>query len=170
MATGVNLEGITKALQPTLRILGVLLDLKLRWGPHVKCTAKRATQQSWALSTITGSTWGATFNKVQLIYNTVVCPVITYRATVWSPLDSLLRPVHQHWIGDTLDQQQQHCLQSVTGGFRTTSQKQLESKATVPPLWAHMAQLQLQVCARMEASGVWTEIQEACKQLKCQLA
>ena len=131
---GVNLEGITKAPQPTLWILGVLLDPKLRWGPHVKRTAERATQQSRALSAITGSTWGATFDKAQLIYNTVVCPVITYGATVWSPLDSLLRPAHRHWIGDALDQQQQRCLWSVTGGFRATSRKQLESEAAVPPL------------------------------------
>ena len=94
MATGVNLESITKAPQPTLRILSILLDPKLCWGPHMKRTAERATQQSRALSAITGSTWGATFNKVWLIYNTVVRPVITYRVTVWSPLDSLLRPVH----------------------------------------------------------------------------
>ena len=139
MAAGVNLEGITKAPQPTLRILGVLLDLKLRWGPHVKRTAERATQQSRALSAITGSTWGATFDKARLIYNAVVRPAITYRATVWSPLDSLLRPAHRHWIGDALEQQQQHCLRSVTGGFRATSRKQLESEAAVPPLRAHMA-------------------------------
>ena len=44
MAAGVNLGGITKAPQPTLRILGVLPDLKLHWGPHVKRTAKRVTQ------------------------------------------------------------------------------------------------------------------------------
>ena len=170
MAAGVNLEGITKAPQPTLRILGILLDPKLRWGPHMKRTAERATQQNRALSAITGSTWGATFDKARLIYNTVVRPVITYRPTVWSPLDSLLRPAHRRWIRDTLDQQQQHCLRSVTGGFRATSRKQLESEAAVPPLRAHMARLQLQARARMEASGVRTEIQEACEQLRRQLA
>ena len=94
MAAGVNLEGITKAPQPTLWILSILLDLKLHWGLHVKRTTKRATQQSRALSAITGSTWGAIFDKAQLIYNTVVCPVITYGVTVWSLLDSLLRPAH----------------------------------------------------------------------------
>ena len=117
-----------------------------------------------------GSTWGAIFDKARLVYNTVVCLVITYRVMVWTLLDSLLRPAHQHWIGDALEQQQQHYLQSVTGGFRATSQKQLESEVAVPPLQAHMAQLQLQACAWMEASGVQAEIQEACKQLKRQLA
>ena len=36
MTVGVNLDRVAKAPQPTLRILSVLLDSKLRWGPHVK--------------------------------------------------------------------------------------------------------------------------------------
>ena len=41
MATGVSLEGITKAPQPTLHILSISLDLKLCWGPHVKHTVEQ---------------------------------------------------------------------------------------------------------------------------------
>ena len=103
MTVGVSLESITKTPQLTLHILGIVLDLKLCWGPHMKHTAEQVTQQSYALSAITGSTWGVTFDKARLVYNTVVCPVITYRVIVWTLLDSLLRPVHQHWISDTLE-------------------------------------------------------------------
>ena len=171
MAAGVDLGGgVTKAPQPTVWILRVLLDTKLRWGPHVKRTVEKAAQQSWALSAITGSTWGATFDKARLIYNMVVCPVLTYGVMVWTPLEGLLWPTHQHWIGDTLEHQQQHCLRSVNGGFRVTSWKQLESEAAVPPLRTHMARLQLQARTRMEASGVWAEIQEACSRIRRQLA
>ena len=171
MAVGVDLGGgVTKAPQPTVQILGVLLDTKLWWGPHVKRTVEKAAQQSWALSAIMGSTWGATCDKAWLIYNMVVRPVLTYRVTVWTPLEGLLQPTHQHWIGDILEHQQQHCLRSVTGGFRVTSRKQLESEAAVPPLRTHMARLQLQAHTRMEASGVWAEIQEACSRIRRQLA
>ena len=41
MAAGVNLESITKAPQPTLQILGILLDLKLHWRLHMKCTCQQ---------------------------------------------------------------------------------------------------------------------------------
>ena len=139
MTAGVNLGGVAKSPQPTLHILGVLLDSKLRWGPHVKSTAEKAAQQSRALTAITGSTWGATFEKARLIYNTVVRPVITYGVTIWTPLDSLLRPAHQHWIGDTLEHQQQRCLCTVTSGFKATSRRQLEGEAAVPPLRVHIA-------------------------------
>lgn len=90
MTAGVNLGGVAKSPQPTLHILGVLLDSKLRWGPHMKCMSEKAAQQSWALTTITGSTWGVMFGKARLIYNTVVHPVITYSMIVWAPLEGLL--------------------------------------------------------------------------------
>lgn len=47
----------TKEPSPTVRVLGVLLDSKLRWGPHIKRTINRAAQQSWALTALSASTW-----------------------------------------------------------------------------------------------------------------
>ena len=59
---------------------------------------------------------------------------------------------------------------AITGGLKATSRRQLESEAAVPPLRAHTARLQLQARTRMEASGVQTEIRDACDRLKRQLA
>ena len=170
MTAGVNLEGIDKEPQQSVRILRVLLDSKLRWGPHVKRTAEKVAQQGRALTATAGSTWGATFAKAQLIYSAVVRPAITYGVTIWAPTEGLLQPAHRCWIGDALECQQQGCLRTVTGSYKATSQQQLEAEAAVPPLRAHITCLQLQACARMEASGVQAEIQEACARIQCQLA
>ena len=103
MAAGVNLEGIDKEPQQSVWILGVLLDSKLCWGPHVKRTAEKAAQQSRALTATAGSTWGATFAKAWLIYSAVVRPAITYGVTIWAPTEGLLRLANCHWIGDALE-------------------------------------------------------------------
>ena len=106
-----------------------------------------------------GSTWGATFAKARLIYSAVVPLAITYRAMIWAPTECLLQLANCCWIGDTLEHQQQGCLQTVTGGYKVTSWQQLEAEVAVPPLCTHITCLQLQVCAQMEASGVQAEIQ-----------
>ena len=170
MTVGVNLEGIDKEPQQSVRILRVLLDLKLRWGPHVKRTAEKAVQQGHALTTTAGSTWGATFTKARLIYSAVVRPAITYGVTIWAPTEDLLQLAHRRWIGNTLEHQQQGCLRTVTSGFKATSQQQLEAEAAVPPLRTHITCLQLQACAQMEASRVQAKIQEACARIQRQLA
>ena len=89
---------------------------------------------------------------------------------IWAPTEGLLRLAHRCWIDDALERQQQGCLRTVTSGFKATSQQQLEAEVAVPPLRAHIARLQLQACARMEASGVQAEIQEACARIQRQLA
>ena len=170
MTVGVNLEGINKEPQQSVWILRVLLDSKLHWGPYVKCTAEKAVQQGCALTATAGSTWGATFTKAWLIYSAVVHLAITYRVMIWAPTEGLLWLAHCCWIGDTLEHQQQGCLRTVTSGFKVTSQQQLEAEVAVPPFCTHIACLQLQVCAWMEASGVQAEIQEACARIQCQLA
>ena len=43
MTVGVSLESITKTPQLTLHILGIVLDLKLCWEPHMKHTAEQVT-------------------------------------------------------------------------------------------------------------------------------
>jgi hypothetical protein len=69
-----------------VRILGIELDTKLRWGPHVRKVQTKITQQAIALRRITTSTWGATFKRAKLVYTLVVQPAMTYGAPIWFSL------------------------------------------------------------------------------------
>ena len=97
-------------------------------------------------------------------------PSLTYGSTVWAPLEGLLQPAGRSWIGEPLEQAQQRCLQTVTGVYKATSRKVLEQEAAVPPLRAHIARLQLQARARLEASGTHQETATACDQIRRHLA
>ena len=164
------IPGGPKAPSPTVRVLGVLLDSKLRWGPHIRRTSDRATQQCRALTALSGSTWGASFAKARLIYSAVVRPCLTYGATIWAPLEGTLRPAKRQWIGEPLERIRQQCLRAVTGAFKATPRQTRETEAAIPPLRAHIARLQLQSRARLEASGARQEIDRACRRLRSHLA
>lgn len=64
-------------------VLGVQLDTKLKWGPHVKKVQAKMTTQTQALTKLTASTWGATFMRARQVYSAMVRPAITYGSTVW---------------------------------------------------------------------------------------
>ena len=170
MAASIQLAGGPKTPSPTVRVLGVLLDSKLRWGPHIRKTCDRAAQQCRALTSLSGSTWGASFARARLIYSAVVRPCLTYGATIWAPLEGTLRPAKHQWIGEPLERIQQKCLRTVTGAFKATSRRFLEKEAAIPPLRAHIAHLQLQSRARLEASGARQEADRACRRLRSHLA
>ena len=69
-----------------IKVLGVELDTKLRWGPYVQKIQEKITQQAIALHRITTSTWGATFKRAKLVYIAVIQLAITYATPIWFSL------------------------------------------------------------------------------------
>lgn len=59
MAATVAVGGETKAPKADIRILGIQIDTKLRWGPHNKKIQEKMVTQTRAFTKITASTWGA---------------------------------------------------------------------------------------------------------------
>jgi len=59
----VNIPGFTEGLVPSIRMLGVTLDTKLNWKPHVDAVRAKLTTTIQAIHRPTASTWGATYKK-----------------------------------------------------------------------------------------------------------
>jgi hypothetical protein len=78
-------------IQPTSTIhpsphacfLGVILDKKLSWQPHLQHIQSNLATQTNVLSGLTASTWGAYLQVSRLLYTTVVRPVITTGCPTW---------------------------------------------------------------------------------------
>src|SRR6266536_3108620 len=83
MAASLRLEQCNVDPKTQIRVLGIELDTKLRWGPHVRKVQQKIIKQSMALHRITASTWGATFKRAKLVYTTVVRSAMTYGAPIW---------------------------------------------------------------------------------------
>ena len=65
MTAKVNIPGFEGEPSPTVKILGVVVDNKLKWGPHVKTNAAKATTQLASLTRLAASTWRAPFNRAR---------------------------------------------------------------------------------------------------------
>lgn len=87
MAAKINIPGFKGNPEQTIKILGIHVDSKLRWGPYIKETALKATKQCTSLSRLAASTWGALFTKARHIYTAVVRPVLSYGCGVWYTLE-----------------------------------------------------------------------------------
>ena len=83
MNAKIRIPGFGGKPEPTVKILGIHVDSKLRWGPHIKETATKAAKQYTSLSRLATSTWGASFAKARHIYTAVVRPVLTYGCGAW---------------------------------------------------------------------------------------
>jgi hypothetical protein len=66
-----------------MKALGVLVDSKLRWGPHIMKIQDKAKSKVAAMGRLVASTWGASYGRARQIYTTIVRPTITYGSSTW---------------------------------------------------------------------------------------
>jgi hypothetical protein len=84
------LELLTFTLQPSTYacVLGVIIDSKLSWHPHLSHIKSKLRTQTFVLTRLTSSTGGAPFYSCCLLYTFIVCLTITYASSAWySPLE-----------------------------------------------------------------------------------
>ena len=113
--------------------LGVWLDRKLRWRGHLKKIKAKMETQMYALTNIAASTWGCTLARAREVYTKVVRSAIAYGASAYHTPADPKRQVPRG-IAKQLTTTQSSCLRVVTGAYRATQVRSLETEAWVPPL------------------------------------
>lgn len=139
MKASINFDNTIIDPSTNIRILGLQIDSKLRWGPHIAQIKTRAISQTKAISCLTGSTWGATFNKCRTIYNMVIRPMITFAAPIWHNPQELSQPNKP--LVKKLAVLQNDCLRKITGAYKATSIPILEAESMTAPMDIHLDHL-----------------------------
>jgi hypothetical protein len=78
-----NTQPMTVFPVPVLRWLGIYLDTKLTFKPHVKIMANRARSTIAGLRLLANTVRGLKQTSARLLYKTVVLPVLTFGAAVY---------------------------------------------------------------------------------------
>jgi hypothetical protein len=112
------------------RVLGVILDKKLGWQPHVQHIKSKLATQTNVLSRLTASTWGASLQVLRLLYTAVMCPAITTGCLAWWAPPST--PFFCKGLGDELQRVENCCLISVSGAYKATPVRSLHAEVGAP--------------------------------------
>lgn len=112
-----------------LKYLGVVLDKRLTFRPHLEHVAERASKLLPALTAVTRPTWGLNSKLLKVIYRGAVEPMILYCAAV------LEDTLHKRWAQEKLSQIQRGYLLRIIRGYRTTSTAASQIVAGIEPLF-----------------------------------
>ena len=151
----------TNLIEPKtdIRVLGLQIDTKLKWGAHIRKTQEKMTSQSLALTKISASTWGASFAKARQVYTSVVRPAMTYGSAVWHTPKEIKK---NKATMSKLSVMQNKCLRTVAGAFKATPVEVLEAETFIAPMELHLDHLQMKARYRLRASGQAKLITTAC--------
>ncbi len=138
---------------PFARVLGVILDKKLSWQPHLQHIKSKLATQTNVLSRLTASTWGATLRVSRLLYTAVVRPAITTGCPAWWAPPST--PFFQKGVGEELQKIESRCLRTVSWAYKATPVRSLQAEVGVAPLSLHIDGRQARF--RLRSAKSWTD-------------
>ena len=79
-----SMNGTKLELSKEARLLGVTLDSKLTWKPHITRITRKATTALMQCRQIVGKTWGITPSMMKWIYTAVICQPCRSACVSWA--------------------------------------------------------------------------------------
>ena len=152
-----TIEKLQIATKLYIRILGVQVDTKLKWGPHMAILREKTSSLLLATSRINRSTWGASMAKSKLLHSAVVKPAILYGVGVWYGSQGTV--LARKSLDQQLNTIQNQFLRKVTGAYRAVNGRILEKEAHVEPITSTLDRLVAKAVQRHTSSvgGHYTE-------------
>ena len=159
-----RIDGLRREAKDHVRILGVEVDSKLRWGPHINRIHDKYASQSLALSRITASTWGASFKRARIVYSSVIRPALTYGASIWySPQGTATA---RKSIDAQLETLQNKSLRTILGAYKAVGGPILEKEADIPPISTTLSKLVANAVKRRYTGKGHQLIANACEKIR----
>ena len=78
-----RLNGCQLKISKEATLLGITLDSRLTWKPHITRIARKATVALLQCKPIVVKAWGLNPTSMRWIYTAMIRPVITYACTSW---------------------------------------------------------------------------------------
>ncbi|XP_052741604.1 uncharacterized protein LOC128198763 [Bicyclus anynana] len=98
-----------------IKLLGLIIDHKLTFEPHVKAIRKKTAEIYKQLACAARVTWGLNSEITRTIYVAVIEPIVLYAGSVWYPATEL------QMIRDLLNGLQRGYAQKICKAYRTVS-------------------------------------------------
>ena len=110
----------------TPTFLGVTLDTRLTWKPHLEAVKAKATRKLAIMKKLAETTWRANSDILKQVYTGAVRPVVEYASTTWDTSSKTNK--------SKIDRVQNIGLRIIVGAMRSTPIQQMEKTADLQPL------------------------------------
>ena len=132
-----------------MRYLGVLIDDKLSWLPHIKKTAQKATYTLMQCRRMIGKSWGLKPKINRWLYATLVRPILAYGCISW--IKSTQTKSHMIYF---VKVQRKACL-SILNCMSSTPTDGMEAMLNIQPIHIFIQAQGLNTYRRLISNGNW---------------
>lgn len=123
-----TMKGSQLPLVENITYLGVIINRKLNWKPHLLKLQQKLIITNKKLSMIARNTWGLKFPAAKMIYKGAIEPLALYAVEIWSPA------LKTQWARKLLTTIQRTALLRVCKSYRSVSAEALQIIADAMPM------------------------------------
>lgn len=138
------MSGTELAYSEEVTYLGLKLDRKLTWKPHLQWAISKARKSMWACRNLVGRNWGLNPKMVKFIYTTMIRPIVTYGSVVWWSVNNT-----QTAINLCTKLQRSACL-LITGSGPTCPTIPIQALVGLKPLHLHILSVAAKTAVRFD--------------------
>ena len=138
------------SLSVSVKYLGIILDSKLNWKPHIEEACRKARVLLFACQRAMGKSWGLAPVLARWIFVAMVRPIMSYASVVWcNAIDRFGYNV------DSLNKIQHLACRFITGGLKSAPTKALEICSDLSPLPLFIKQTAVSTAVRLMDWKKW---------------
>jgi len=130
--------------------LGVTLDSRLSWTPHIVDKSAKANRCLLLCRRAVGKTWGLSPKVMMWVYTTMIRPIISYAAVVWA-VGLGIRACELK-----LSSLQRRACIAVSSAFPGTPTAALQMLLGLPPLTSFIEGVAMTGAYRLKQVGLWS--------------
>ena len=145
------------------KYLGVQLDRRLTWKPHVDQSAERALKRTRLLKRLTATKWGANQDVLKTTYKAYIRPMLEYGSEVTVTASASVQ--------NKLDLAQNTALRVITGAAKSTPIEAMEAQTQIEPLQSYRERSALRFWERSRRvyKRLWNDYRQPTPRLKTQI-
>ena len=141
-------------LSKNTKYLGVVLDSKLSWRPHIDSRISYATICLLQCKRIVGGTWGISPAKMMWVYTSIIRPILAYASLVW------INAINRKAIVSKLNKLQGLACRIIASAYPSTPTAALEAIMALSPLDLYLKETAILTARRLKRDNLWCPINE----------
>ncbi|TQS37140.1 hypothetical protein Golomagni_02397 [Golovinomyces magnicellulatus] len=149
--------GVDIGSKSEMKVLGFIVDSKLRWDPQVAQTVQNGEKIYNLLARIASSVWGSSKKRARPLYSAIVRPAMLYGSQVWS-IQRDGQKIEKSVLAK-LDKIQNQCLRKITGAYKSSPRAIMEREAAI-------VRFSFQMQASCFQYGLWNKSKPVTKKTK----
>ena len=144
-----TMNGSKLELSKEAKLLGVTLDSKLTWKPHITRITCKATTALMQCRQIVGKTWGIKPSIMKWIYTAVIRPIMSYACVSWAG------GLNKKYLVRKLTKVQRLACLMISSAFPGTPTGALEILLNITPIEEFLLAEAVRGSYRISVSGHW---------------